>query len=36
MKLVFKLSGKGASTKDQQAALQLFSVTIASAPVAES
>ena len=34
VKLVFKLSGKGASTEDQQAALQLFSITIASAPVA--
>jgi len=34
VKLVFKLSGKGASEEDQQAALQLFSITIASAPVA--
>ena len=34
VKLVFKLSGKGANTEDQQAALQLFSITIASAPVA--
>jgi hypothetical protein len=34
VKLVFKLSGKGAKTKGQKAALQLFSITIASAPVA--
>ena len=34
VKLVFKLSGKGASEEDQQTALQLFSITIASAPVA--
>ena len=35
VKLVFKLSGKGAKTEDQKAALQLFSITIASAPVAD-
>ncbi len=35
VKLVFKLSGKGANTEDQKEALQHFSITIASAPVAD-
>ena len=34
-KLVFRLEGRGASDADQKAALQLFSITIASAPAAK-